>query len=43
MYVVTENKTFDQYFGDLPASDNGYRADPAYTLYGSKVTPNSSP
>ena len=40
VYVVTENKTFDQYFGDLPTSDNGYRADPAYVLYGQQVTPN---
>jgi DNA-binding beta-propeller fold protein YncE len=40
VYVVTENKTFDQYFGDMPTSDNGYRADPTYTLYGQPVTPN---
>ncbi|MCW2571687.1 MAG: hypothetical protein JWO88_1745 [Frankiales bacterium] len=40
VYVVTENKTFDQYFGDLPTSDNGYRADPTYVLYGDQVTPN---
>jgi DNA-binding beta-propeller fold protein YncE len=40
VYVVTENKTFDQYFGDLPTSDNGYRADPTYVLYGKDVTPN---
>ncbi|MCU1593527.1 MAG: beta-propeller repeat protein [Frankiales bacterium] len=40
VFVVTENKTFDQYFGDLPSGDNGYRADPTYTLYGQAVTPN---
>lgn len=40
VYVVTENKTFDQYFGDLPTSDGGYRADPTYVLYGQQVTPN---
>jgi len=40
VFVVTENKTFDQYFGDLPTSDTGYRADPAYVLYGQEVTPN---
>lgn len=40
VFVVTENKTFDQYFGDLPQSDNGWRADPTYLLYGESVTPN---
>jgi len=40
VFVVTENKTFDQYFGDLPTGDDGYRADPAYVLYGQQVTPN---
>jgi DNA-binding beta-propeller fold protein YncE len=40
VYVVTENKTFDQYFGDLPTSDNGWRADPTYVLYGQQNTPN---
>jgi DNA-binding beta-propeller fold protein YncE len=40
VYVVTENKTFDQYFGDLPTTDNGYRADPSFLLYGQPVTPN---
>jgi DNA-binding beta-propeller fold protein YncE len=40
VFVVTENKTFDQYFGDLPTSDTGYRADPTYALYGEQVTPN---
>ena len=40
VFVVTENKTFDQYFGDLPATDGGYRADPKFLLYGQQVTPN---
>jgi DNA-binding beta-propeller fold protein YncE len=40
VFVVTENKTFDQYLGDLPQGDNGYRADPSYVLYGQQVTPN---
>ena len=40
VFVITENKTFDQYFGDLPTSDNGYRADPTYNIYGSTITPN---
>lgn len=40
VFVVTENKTFDQYFGDLPTSDNGWRADPTYVLYGEQNTPN---
>ncbi len=38
LYIVTENKTFDQYFGDLAGKD--YDADPAYLLYGNVVTPN---
>ena len=40
VFVVTENKTFDQYFGDLPTGDNGFRADPSYAIYGESVTPN---
>jgi DNA-binding beta-propeller fold protein YncE len=40
VYVVNENKTFDQYFGDMPTGDNGYDADASYTLYGQTVTPN---
>jgi DNA-binding beta-propeller fold protein YncE len=38
VYIVTENKTFDQYFGDLDASR--YDVDPKYLLYGQPVTPN---
>jgi DNA-binding beta-propeller fold protein YncE len=38
LYIVTENKTFDQYFGDMnPAK---YDADPFWTLYGRAVTTN---
>jgi hypothetical protein len=37
VYIVTENKTFDQYFGDIGGS---YRADPSYVLYGQQNTPN---
>jgi DNA-binding beta-propeller fold protein YncE len=37
IYIVTENKTFDQYFGDIGGS---YRADPSYVLYGQQNTPN---
>ncbi|MCU1599912.1 MAG: hypothetical protein JWO22_621 [Frankiales bacterium] len=40
IFVVTENKTFDQYFGDLPTGDDGYNADPSYAIYGQAVTPN---
>jgi DNA-binding beta-propeller fold protein YncE len=39
VYIVTENKTFDQYFGDLSPSD-GFDADPSFLLYGDPVTPN---
>lgn len=38
IYIVTENKTFDQYFGDM--NPKKYDADPAYLLYGAPVTPN---
>jgi hypothetical protein len=41
VYIVTENKTFDQYFGDINATTGGgYDADPAWTLYGAAVTAN---
>jgi DNA-binding beta-propeller fold protein YncE len=39
VYIVTENKTFDQYFGDLNPAQ-GYDASPGYALYGSVFTPN---
>ncbi len=36
IYIIKENRTYDQVFGDLPNA-NG---DPALTLFGEKVTPN---
>ena len=36
-YVVRENRTYDQIFGDIPAG-NG---DPTLTLFGEEVTPNA--
>ncbi|HZN15266.1 MAG TPA: bifunctional YncE family protein/alkaline phosphatase family protein [Acidimicrobiales bacterium] len=38
VYIVTENKTFDQYFGDLDPTR--YDSDLKYVLYGKPVTPN---
>jgi DNA-binding beta-propeller fold protein YncE len=38
LYIVTENKTFDQYFGDVDPTQ--YDADPSYGLYGENFTPN---
>jgi hypothetical protein len=38
VYIVTENKTFDQYFGDM--DPNEYDADPQWLLYGRPITPN---
>jgi DNA-binding beta-propeller fold protein YncE len=38
IYIVTENKTFDQYFGDMDPTK--YDADPKYILYGDLFTPN---
>jgi DNA-binding beta-propeller fold protein YncE len=41
IYIVTENKTFDQYFGDINATGgSGYDADPLWTLYGKAITAN---
>jgi DNA-binding beta-propeller fold protein YncE len=41
VYIVTENKTFDQYFGDVNLTGGeGFDADPALALYGAPVTPN---
>ncbi|MEY2459084.1 MAG: hypothetical protein QOG30_914, partial [Acidimicrobiaceae bacterium] len=41
LYIVTENKTFDQYFGDInQTGGSGYDASPALALYGQPVTPN---
>lgn len=36
VYVVKENKTYDQMFGDLPRGNN----DPALCIYGREVSPN---
>lgn len=37
IYIVKENRTFDQVLGDL---DNGARADPRLTQFGRAITPN---
>ncbi len=37
VYVVRENRTYDQVLGDLPQGDG----DPALTLFGRDVTPNA--
>jgi YVTN family beta-propeller protein len=37
LYIIRENRTYDQVFGDLPIG-NG---DPTLTLFGQKVTPNA--
>jgi YVTN family beta-propeller protein len=36
IYVIKENRTYDQVLGDLP----GANGDPSLTLFGAKVTPN---
>ncbi len=36
IYILKENRTYDQIFGDLPAGDG----DPSLTMYGKDVTPN---
>jgi YVTN family beta-propeller protein len=37
VFIVRENKHFDEYFGDIPSADS----DPVLCLYGRKYTPNS--
>jgi len=37
IYIIKENRTFDQMLGDLT---NGANADPALVMYGKRVTPN---
>jgi YVTN family beta-propeller protein len=37
IYIIKENRTFDQMLGDL---SNGANADPALVMYGKRVTPN---
>jgi DNA-binding beta-propeller fold protein YncE len=36
IYIIKENRTYDQVFGDLPAGNN----DPSLTMYGRDITPN---
>ena len=36
IYIIKENRTFDQVFGDLGAGDG----DPSLTMYGEAITPN---
>lgn len=36
IYVIKENRTYDQIFGDLEAGDG----DPSLTMYGEEITPN---
>jgi DNA-binding beta-propeller fold protein YncE len=36
IYILKENRTYDQVLGDLPVGDG----DPSLTLYGAEVTPN---
>ena len=38
IYVIKENRTFDQVLGDLT---NGAKADPALAQFGAALTPNS--
>ncbi len=41
VYIVTENKTFDQYFGDINLTGGSdFDALPALALYGQPITPN---
>jgi DNA-binding beta-propeller fold protein YncE len=37
IYVLRENRTYDQILGDLPAGDG----DPSLTMYGAAITPNA--
>ncbi len=36
IYIIKENRTYDQILGDLPAGDG----DPSLTMYGASITPN---
>jgi DNA-binding beta-propeller fold protein YncE len=36
IYILKENRTYDQIFGDLPVGDG----DPSLTMYGKDITPN---
>ncbi len=37
LYIIRENRTYDQIFGDMPVGDN----DPSLVMYGKDVTPNA--
>jgi YVTN family beta-propeller protein len=37
LYIIRENRTYDQVFGDIP----GGNGDPSLTLFGADVTPNA--
>jgi DNA-binding beta-propeller fold protein YncE len=37
IYILRENRTYDQILGDLPAGDG----DPSLTIYGADITPNA--
>ncbi len=37
LYIIRENRTYDQILGDMPVGDN----DPALVMYGKDVTPNA--
>ncbi|HWE48023.1 MAG TPA: hypothetical protein VG407_18545 [Caulobacteraceae bacterium] len=37
IYVLRENRTYDQIFGDLPVGDGDRR----FTMYGAQITPNA--
>ena len=36
LYIIKENRTYDQVFGDLPQGEG----DPSLCIYGEEVTPN---
>jgi phospholipase C len=41
LYIIKENRTYDQLFGDLTRNGNPYgNGDPRLTLFGEEVTPN---
>jgi YVTN family beta-propeller protein len=37
LYIIRENRTYDQVFGDIPGGDG----DPKLTMYGERITPNA--
>ncbi len=41
IYIIKENRTYDQILGDLKAGENPVgNADPSLTMYGADITPN---